>query len=292
MRHRRLVVDRASELERPLDVFLRGLEVALPAVAPRARLEDLGAEQVRREARPLGELERGVEEPERRRDARKLVAGDAELVDDLGTLDVGDVRALDEPARLLEQRDRFADLALDRHRARLACEHARLELRGARREHGRLRRLVQLERRLALVRAHERLGACERALDTTPLVRRDAVREEAGVAVQPLRQPLDRLGRRAGLAALDLADVLLREPLARELALRQSRGDAELTKALAEAQGCGLRRALLAADGSVHDGVGGVFSILHQSASVPTAVSPKRVMSPRDSGQPRWFEIT
>ena len=71
-----------------------------------------------------------------------------------------------------------------------------------------------------------------------------------------------------------MADVLLREPVARELALRHPRGDAELAEALAEAQGCGLRRAVLAADGSIHDGDERVFSILHQSASRPRPVSP------------------
>ena len=98
--------------------------------------------------------------------------------------------------------------------------------------------------------------------------------DEARVAVEALRQPLDRLRGRPGLPALDLADVLLREAVARELALRHPRGDAELAEALAEAQGCGLRRALVAADGSVHDGDERVFSILHQSASWPDPASP------------------
>ena len=49
-----------------------------------------------------------------------------------------------------------------------------------------------------------------------------------------LREPLDRLLRRPGLAALDLADVFLREAVAGEVCLRQSGVDAQRAQALTE----------------------------------------------------------
>ena len=88
----------------------------------------------------------------------------------------------------------------------------------------------------------QRLGPGECALEAAALVGRDAVREKAGVDAEPRREPLDRLARRARLAALDLGDVLLREALAREVALRQPCGDAELAQALAEAKPAAGRR--------------------------------------------------
>ena len=97
----------------------------------------------------------------------------------------------------------------------------------------------------------QRLGAGEGAFEAAALVGGDAVREEAGVDAEPSRQPLDRLARRAGLAPLDLRDVLLGEPLAGQLALRQPGGDPQLAQALTEpkparsgaAAGGGLRYA-------------------------------------------------
>ena len=57
----RAVVERLGELERALDVLARGLAVALAPVAARAPREDLGAQQVARQPRALGELQRLVE---------------------------------------------------------------------------------------------------------------------------------------------------------------------------------------------------------------------------------------
>jgi hypothetical protein len=91
------------------------------------------------------------------------------------------------------------------------------------------------------VRLDERLGSSQGRLDATAFVGRDAVGQVAGVDVEAAREPRDRLAGRAGLAALDLADVLLREPIARELALCQARGDAKLAQALTEPKGCGTR---------------------------------------------------
>ena len=80
----------------------------------------------------------------------------------------------------------------------------------------------------------QRIGAGEDRLGLRALVGGDAAREEAGVDPQPQREPLDRLRRRARLAALDLRDVLLREAVAGELGLRQPCGDAQLAQALTE----------------------------------------------------------
>src|SRR5262249_56483169 len=81
----------------------------------------------------------------------------------------------------------------------------------------------------------ERARARGRRPDAAALVGRAAAPEVAGVGAQAGGEPVDRLLRRARLAALDLADVLLGEALAGELALRQARGHAQLAQALADA---------------------------------------------------------
>ena len=58
--------------------------------------------------------------------------------------------------------------------------------------------------RLDLAGLDQRLGAGERGLDAVARVRRDAVGEEARIDAEARREPLDRLLRRARLAALDL----------------------------------------------------------------------------------------
>ena len=87
------------------------------------------------------------------------------------------------------------------------------------------------------MRLDHRLGPGESRLEPPALVGRDAVGEEARVAAEADGEPLDRLRRRTRLAALDLGDVLLREALARELALREPGGNAKLTKPFSEAEG-------------------------------------------------------
>ena len=78
VRHRPPIVEGVGELERALHVLAGGLEVALPAVAPGAPAEDVGAEQVTRKVGAVREGERLVEEADRRRDARELVTAHAE----------------------------------------------------------------------------------------------------------------------------------------------------------------------------------------------------------------------
>ena len=68
----------------------------------------------------------------------------------------------------------------------------------------------------------------ESSLEAPPLVGGDAVGEEARVAAELRGEPLDRLDGRTRLAALDLRDVFLGEPLAGELALGQPGGNAKL----------------------------------------------------------------
>ena len=96
----------------------------------------------------------------------------------------------------------------------------------------------------SLVPAARATGVPELAVRA--LVGRDAVREEACVDTESRSEPLDRLARRAGLAALDLAHVLLREAIPGQLALRHAGGDAQLAQPLAQAKGgrfrCGRKR--------------------------------------------------
>jgi hypothetical protein len=118
------------------------------------------------------------------------------------------------------------------------CTHLQLRHAGrARRGDQRLERFHGLR---VLLRLVQRLGAREGSLEPGALVGRDAAREEAGVDSQAVGEPFDRSLGRARLAALDLGHVLLREAVARELALRQSRGDAELAEPLSETEPSGL----------------------------------------------------
>ena len=127
-----------------------------------------------------------------------------------------------------------AEVALLHPRPGLARAGADVELDRVRRGDGGACLLEGLDRLLVAVALRERLGAREHCFDASALVGRDAAGEKSRVDVQPLREPLDGLGGRARLAALDLADVLLREALAGELRLRQPSGDAQQAKAVAK----------------------------------------------------------
>ena len=89
---RSAIAEVLRELERALDVVVRRDVVAKPPATTRAPLQDVGTQEPAREARPLGELERLVEERDRRRDARELVAADAEPEEHVGPVDVGELR--------------------------------------------------------------------------------------------------------------------------------------------------------------------------------------------------------
>src|SRR5207237_1965764 len=100
------VVQRLRELERALDVLARGLIVALAAIAPRAPGEDVRAKQIGRKLRALDQRKRLAEEPDGSRDAREQVPADAEPEEDLRAVEIRELLAFDEPARLRQQLDR------------------------------------------------------------------------------------------------------------------------------------------------------------------------------------------
>ena len=117
---------------------------------------------------------------------------------------------------------------------RLTGKGANLELdRGDTRDRRRDAREL-LERLWILVVLAEGLGPREGRLDPAALVGGDTAGEEAGIDAEPLGEPLDRLLRRASLAALDLGDVLLGEALAREVRLGETGLDPERAQALAQ----------------------------------------------------------
>ena len=235
VRHRPPVVEGLRELERALHVFAGGLEVALPAVAPGAPAEDVGAEQVTRKVGAVREGERLVEEADRRRDARELVTAHAETEKDIRLVDRGELGVRGQPACARKEIDRLTQLAALHARPRVARKVPGLELDGARREDCRLAVLVLVDGLVVVVRLRERLRTRKQRFDTATLVGRDAALEIARVGAEALREPLDRFASRPGLSALDLADVLLREPLSCQVGLRQARGDAQLAQALAQA---------------------------------------------------------
>ena len=122
-------------------------------------------------------------------------------------------------------------------RPALARERPQLELGGAERADLGACLAECLDRLAVAVRLGERLGPRELRLDPRPHVRGDAVLEVLVVDAEPFGEPGDRVGGRARLAALDLAHVLLREAVARELGLGQSRRDAQRAHAARHARG-------------------------------------------------------
>ena len=88
----------------------------------------------------------------------------------------------------------------------------------------------------------ERVGAGEKRLGLRAIVGGDAAREEPCIDAEPEREPVDRLLRRAGLPALDLGDVFLREPVAGEVGLRETGGDSKLPDPLAQTRRAGGKR--------------------------------------------------
>ena len=219
------VVDALCELERMLDVLASGFEVALPAMAAGAPVVDVGAEPVAGQIRPLGERESLVEQRHRGGDAGKLVAADAEAEHELGAVDVGEDRAFGGRAGSVQQLDGGANIPLLHPCPGLTGERAHLELDRVRGRDCCADLCIRLDGVLVVVRLRERLGAGEQRLDTAALVGRNTTREKCGIDLEALCQPLDGLSSRAGLATLDLADVLLGEAVARELRLRQSGGN-------------------------------------------------------------------
>ena len=153
--HRRLEVDgcegtriaqRLRELECALDILARSFVVALTPVAPRPPREHVQLQLVGRKPGPLGERQRLVEQRDRGRDARKLVAADAEAIQHVRAIDIGERLALDQSARLGEQRERGLHIARLRMRHRLAVQRAHPKLGRAGPEDGRQRPRVLRDR--------------------------------------------------------------------------------------------------------------------------------------------------
>jgi hypothetical protein len=99
------------------------------------------------------------------------------------------------------------------------------------------------------------LRARDRGLDDDILIPGLARLEVGGVDAESLRDPGERLRRRARLAALDLADVLLREAVACEIRLGQAGGDAQLTQSGPETRRCTLLRCNRGKDAAFHRGM-------------------------------------
>ena len=197
---------------------------------------DVRAQEVAREPRALGELERLVEERDGRRDAGQAPPAGTEPEQDLGPVDVGELGPLGELACLQQELDRFRDVAVLLE-AQASPTSARSSSAGPRcpRPRGRPPGTRRPPRRPSgPPRAPRRGRAAPRPSSAPRWTRR---REEAGIDVQALREPCDRRVGRPCLAALDLADVLLRVAALCELALRQPRPDAKRAHALAEASG-------------------------------------------------------
>jgi hypothetical protein len=89
------------------------------------------------------------------------------------------------------------------------------------------------DRLLELARGDRRLCARDESRRLLVLRRREARLEEAARDAEPLGKPLERRVVRTDPAALDLADVLLREAAEAELRLRQAARDAQLANAFA-----------------------------------------------------------
>jgi hypothetical protein len=85
-----------------------------------------------------------------------------------------------------------------------------------------------------LVPFAERGRTREQGVPTIPLGRGDACEEEIRVDPELLGKPRHRVGRRAGLATLDLAHVLLAEAASGEVCLGKPCGRAQRANAAAE----------------------------------------------------------
>src|SRR5262249_25526724 len=117
------------------------------------------------QARPVGELERTVEQRDRRRDARKLVAAHTEPEQHIRPVDVVELLAFRQISRLLEQLERLVEPTFLCKRPGLAGQAANIELRRARRADLLARALKDLERLGVTARLGERLGTRKRRLD-------------------------------------------------------------------------------------------------------------------------------
>ena len=185
----------------------------------------------------LGQGQGLVEERHRGGDARELVAADTEPEQEVGPVDVGELRPFGQLACDEEQLDGLAGVAFLHLRPRLAGEGAHLELGRAGGSDVAAGRREELGRLDVAVRLGQGLGPGQERLDPAAEVGRDPAAEKGRVDTELRREPGDGLGGGARLAPLDLADVLLRESLAGDLGLGQPCRQAQRAQPLAEARG-------------------------------------------------------
>ena len=219
------VVDSLGELERALDVFACRGEVALSARTPRTPFQNVRAQPVTRETRAVGQVERLAQQRLRRVDRRELVTAHAHVVEDVGALHVGERVLLGQLACARQQVERRTQLAQVHAGPALRQACAELELLSL----GRVLQTRQGFERLVETLSLDRcLRADDCRLGLRVLVPALPGLEVRHVDAEPLCNPGERLLGWTRLAAFDLTYVLLREPIAGQLRLRQTRGDAKL----------------------------------------------------------------
>jgi hypothetical protein len=177
------------------------------------------------------QLERLGEDRGRGRDRRQPVPGLADVEEDVGAVDVGERVAFGEVVRRLEQLQRLVEPPELGACGRSREQRPELEVRIL--DRARLLGPVELGDRLVeLPRGNRGLGARDQARLPLVLRRRQSGLDVPARDLQPVGEPLERRFVRANPAALDLADVLLREAPEAELGLRQASRNAQLSDAL------------------------------------------------------------
>ena len=147
------------------------------------------------------------------------------MVEDVGAFHVRETGLFGQLARARQQLERRTELSVVHAGPGLDQERAKLELLRLRRE---LQTVEGFQRLVELLSLDRGLGAHHRGLDLCVLVPALPGLEVRDVDTKSLRDPGERLLRRARLAPLDLAHVLLREAIAGQLRLRQPCGNAKL----------------------------------------------------------------
>ena len=185
----------------------------------------MGTQPVARVARAVGEVEGFAQQRLRGVDRRELVAADTHPIQHFGPLDVREARLFGQLTCADEQLEGRAKLCARHSCPSLREQGSELELASLR---GELQAGQRFEGFVVLLTLDCGLGSGDRGLDFRVLVPGLAGLEIRDVDAEPLADPGKRLFRRPRLPALDLAHVLLREAVARQLGLRQPRGNAKL----------------------------------------------------------------
>jgi hypothetical protein len=243
------VAEPLRKLERRLDVGTSRLPVALAPVAAGPPAEDPAAQPVVDRLGTAHQLERLGEERDRGRDRRQPVAALSDVAEDVGAIDVRERVVVNEIVCLCERSQRILDPTDLGARRRGGEERPQIEVRFEDRIVVR-ESIENRDRVVELPRPNRSFRARDHARNPFVLRGGDAGLEEAPRDLEPLGEPLESCLVRPHAAPLDLADVLLREAVDPELALRQPARDAQLPDALSERRrrrrvrrpGPGLRR--------------------------------------------------